>query len=206
LISIRTSKPSGNSRPRAIKSPAISVTHSLFTMKPNRRLPSAPRSSIAADYRVATTLPCRTQSSRRVSSLRSARLNCSEIAEKTLITKSGITKILDRLEARGLVKRVPSRDDRRSISIQLSAKDVEFWREFFPEVARSASRVFRRFPGCGGSRESCAKSAWLVERTGFEPSRPVDSAVVDLQSLWQELAAFFNSRRVIRSRRHAFRW
>src|SRR5580700_6137463 len=35
-------------------------------------------------------------------------LNCSEIAEKTLITKGGITKVLDRLEARGLVKRIPS--------------------------------------------------------------------------------------------------
>jgi len=72
------------------------------------------------------------------------RLNCSEIAEKTLITKSGITKILDRLEARGLVKRVPSRDDRRSISIQLSAKGVQLWREFFPEVARSAREVFEK--------------------------------------------------------------
>jgi DNA-binding MarR family transcriptional regulator len=72
------------------------------------------------------------------------RLNCSEIAERTLITKSGITKILDRLEARGLVKRVPSRDDRRSISIQLSAKGVEFWRRFFPEAARSARDVFEK--------------------------------------------------------------
>ena len=72
------------------------------------------------------------------------RLNCSEISEKTLITKGGITKVLDRLEARGLVKRVPSRDDRRSISIQLSAKGLEFWRRFFPEVARSAREVFER--------------------------------------------------------------
>jgi DNA-binding MarR family transcriptional regulator len=71
-------------------------------------------------------------------------LNCSEIAEKTLITKSGITKILDRLEDRGLVKRVPSRDDRRSISIQLSAKGVEFWLKVFPEVARSAREVFEK--------------------------------------------------------------
>src|ERR1700724_2499161 len=46
-----------------------------------------------------------------------AGLNCSEIAEATLITKGGITGILDRLEARGLVQRIPSRDDRRSIRI-----------------------------------------------------------------------------------------
>jgi MarR family transcriptional regulator, 2-MHQ and catechol-resistance regulon repressor len=71
-------------------------------------------------------------------------LNCSEIAEKTLITKGGITKVLDRLEARGLVKRIPSRDDRRSISIQLSSKGIEFWHRFFPEVARSARQVFEK--------------------------------------------------------------
>jgi len=37
-----------------------------------------------------------------------ASLSCSEIAERTLITKGGITGILDRLEARGLVKRILS--------------------------------------------------------------------------------------------------
>src|ERR1700722_14836893 len=56
-------------------------------------------------------------------------LKCSEIAERTLITKGGITKILDRLEAHGLIRRVPSREDRRSISIQLSAKGIELCRE-----------------------------------------------------------------------------
>jgi MarR family transcriptional regulator, 2-MHQ and catechol-resistance regulon repressor len=71
-------------------------------------------------------------------------LNCSVIAEKTLITKGGITKVLDRLEARGLVKRIPSRDDRRSISIQLSAKGLQFWRRFSPEVARGAREVFQK--------------------------------------------------------------
>jgi DNA-binding MarR family transcriptional regulator len=71
-------------------------------------------------------------------------LNCSEIAEKTLITKGGITKILDRLETRGLVTRVPSRDDRRSISVQLSAKGVELWRRFYPEIARSAREVLEK--------------------------------------------------------------
>ena len=71
-------------------------------------------------------------------------LNCSEIAEKTLITKGGITKVLDRLEARGLVKRIPSRDDRRSISIQLSTKGIQFWRRFSPEVARGAREVFEK--------------------------------------------------------------
>jgi MarR family 2-MHQ and catechol resistance regulon transcriptional repressor len=61
-------------------------------------------------------------------------LNCSEIAERTLITKGGITGILDRLEARGLVKRIPSRDDRRSVFVRLSAKGLELFCRLYPEL------------------------------------------------------------------------
>jgi MarR family transcriptional regulator, 2-MHQ and catechol-resistance regulon repressor len=63
-------------------------------------------------------------------------LNCSEIAEKTLITKGGITGIIDRLEARGLVKRVDSQQDRRSVLIQLTTRGVEFVGKFYPELGR----------------------------------------------------------------------
>jgi DNA-binding MarR family transcriptional regulator len=65
-----------------------------------------------------------------------ASLTCSDIAEKTLITKGGITGILDRLQARGLVKRIHSSDDRRIVLVRLSAKGVELFRKFYPEIAR----------------------------------------------------------------------
>jgi DNA-binding MarR family transcriptional regulator len=73
-----------------------------------------------------------------------AGLNCSDIAERTLITKGGITKIVDRLEAGGLVKRIPSRKDRRNIRVQLSAKGVEFCRHFFPQIAIRDQQIFER--------------------------------------------------------------
>jgi MarR family transcriptional regulator, 2-MHQ and catechol-resistance regulon repressor len=71
-------------------------------------------------------------------------LSCSEVAERTLITKGGITGILDRLEARGLVKRIPSREDRRSVLVRLSAKGVELFRKFYPELARSNRSLFEK--------------------------------------------------------------
>jgi MarR family 2-MHQ and catechol resistance regulon transcriptional repressor len=71
-------------------------------------------------------------------------LNCSEIAERTLITKGGITGILDRLEARGLVRRFASRDDRRSVLIRLTAKGVELFRKLYPEVVRSNKALFEK--------------------------------------------------------------
>lgn len=71
-------------------------------------------------------------------------LTCSEIAEATLITKGGITGILDRLEAKGLVQRVASRDDRRSIRIELTEKGVDFCNGLFAELARDGEDVFAR--------------------------------------------------------------
>ena len=71
-------------------------------------------------------------------------LSCSEIADKTLITKGGITGILDRLEARGLIKRIPSRSDRRSVMVRLSAKGVELYRKLYPELARSSRYLLER--------------------------------------------------------------
>jgi MarR family 2-MHQ and catechol resistance regulon transcriptional repressor len=73
-----------------------------------------------------------------------ASLTCSEIAEKTLITKGGITGILDRLEARGFIKRMPSRDDRRSVLVRLSAKGAEFFRKFYPELAHHNRTLFEK--------------------------------------------------------------
>ena len=73
-----------------------------------------------------------------------ASLTCSEIAEKTLITKGGITGVLDRLEARGLIKRMPSRDDRRSVLVRLSTKGIEFFRKFYPELAHNNRALFEK--------------------------------------------------------------
>jgi MarR family transcriptional regulator, 2-MHQ and catechol-resistance regulon repressor len=73
-----------------------------------------------------------------------ASLNCSEIAERTLITKGGITGLLDRLEARGLVKRMPSRDDRRSVLVRLSAKGFELYNRLYPESVRCNRFLFER--------------------------------------------------------------
>jgi MarR family transcriptional regulator, 2-MHQ and catechol-resistance regulon repressor len=71
-----------------------------------------------------------------------AGLNCSEVAEATLITKGGITGVLDRLAARGLVQRLPSREDRRSIRIQLTEKGVEFCLGLFPKLVDDHRETF----------------------------------------------------------------
>jgi len=48
-------------------------------------------------------------------------LSAGELARNTLITCSGMTHRLDRLEQRGLVKRAASPEDRRQIRVRLTA-------------------------------------------------------------------------------------
>ena len=88
-------------------------------------------------------------------------VTCSEIAEKTLITKGGITGILNRLDARGLVKRMSSHDDRRSVRVRLSTKGIELLRKLYPELARSNRALFERALRLGQIREF-AKSLDLL--------------------------------------------
>jgi DNA-binding MarR family transcriptional regulator len=59
-----------------------------------------------------------------------------ELGERTLITKGTLTGVVDRLEARGLVERVASDVDRRSVTVRLTADgESEFRRVFEPHIA-----------------------------------------------------------------------
>ncbi len=62
-------------------------------------------------------------------------MSFKELGEKTLITKGTLTGVVDRLEDKGLVKRVTRSEDRRSTIVRLTAKGVrEFERVFRPHV------------------------------------------------------------------------
>lgn len=50
-------------------------------------------------------------------------ISIQELAEKTSLSKSTLTIMLDRLEESGYIVRVPSRGDRRKILIRLTEKD-----------------------------------------------------------------------------------
>jgi DNA-binding MarR family transcriptional regulator len=52
------------------------------------------------------------------------RLRMSELARSVLLSQSGITRLVDRLEARGLVERAPCAEDRRVLWAQLTAEGL----------------------------------------------------------------------------------
>jgi DNA-binding MarR family transcriptional regulator len=62
-------------------------------------------------------------------------MSFKELGEKTLITKGTLTGVVDRLEAKGLVKRATKMEDRRSTIVQLTEKgQQEFERVFVPHI------------------------------------------------------------------------
>ena len=52
-------------------------------------------------------------------------LRMSDIANRLVLTRGGTTKVIDRLEEKGLVARRPDPDDRRATVVELTAAGVE---------------------------------------------------------------------------------
>ncbi len=67
-----------------------------------------------------------------------------QIGERTLITKGTLTGVIDRLEQKGLVKRVACTNDRRSVLVSLTTKGKRtFEREFPRQIAYLKERFDR---------------------------------------------------------------
>lgn len=69
-------------------------------------------------------------------------MTCRELGEKTLITKGTLTGVLDRMEARGLIRRGPSDADRRQVFVTLTAAGTRMFGRVFPEHAEHVKRAF----------------------------------------------------------------
>ena len=58
-------------------------------------------------------------------------LTCAELSTATLVTKGTLTGVLDRLEDKGLIRRTPVADDRRSTRICLTEKGDRLFKKTF---------------------------------------------------------------------------
>ena len=63
-----------------------------------------------------------------------AMLACSDIAERMIERDPDITRLIDRLEARGLVKRTRSRRDRRVVEVGITDEGLALVRGLDPHV------------------------------------------------------------------------
>ena len=71
-----------------------------------------------------------------------AGLTFKEIGDQTLITKGTLTGVIDRLEDKGLVKRITQADDRRCTRVVLTARGNKLFEREFP---RQIAYIKQRF-------------------------------------------------------------
>ena len=70
-------------------------------------------------------------------------IKMTELAHRIFLSKAGMTKMIDRLEAQGLVRRVPSQTDRRVISAVLTRKGVKVVRRSWELIEPWVEKNFR---------------------------------------------------------------
>jgi len=68
-------------------------------------------------------------------------LTISEIGKLTSLAKTTLTSMLDRMEASGLIERVPDKNNRRQIFIIITDK-VKAYREKYDELSEQMNEVF----------------------------------------------------------------
>ncbi|HXY32374.1 MAG TPA: MarR family transcriptional regulator [Gemmatimonadaceae bacterium] len=61
-----------------------------------------------------------------------AALTCGAIGERTIAREPDVTRLVDRLDARGLVKRARSEEDRRVVDVHITPKGLDLLRELDP--------------------------------------------------------------------------
>jgi len=72
-------------------------------------------------------------------------MSFKELGEKTLITKGTLTGVVDRLEAKGLVRRIAAPSDRRSQIVQLTHKGDALFDRVFPAHVKYVGHFFAPF-------------------------------------------------------------
>lgn len=69
-------------------------------------------------------------------------LTCSEITERTLITKGTLTGVIDRLEEKGLVQRWGDSDDGRRIIVDLTRVGERVYKREYPRFVEAMQARF----------------------------------------------------------------
>jgi DNA-binding MarR family transcriptional regulator len=101
------------------------------------------------------------------------RLKMSDLADQVLLSKSGLTRLVDRLEAKGYIRREACRADRRVAYAVITAEGLKAREESWPTYKAAIEQFFvsqlseeetkligtalMRFMGRYRRRESCAE-------------------------------------------------
>lgn len=73
------------------------------------------------------------------------RLRMTELADAVLLSKSGLTRLVDRMCADGLVERIPDPDDKRGTFVQLTKTGLACLRDAAPVHLRGVQQHFGEY-------------------------------------------------------------
>jgi DNA-binding MarR family transcriptional regulator len=87
-------------------------------------------------------------------------LRMGELADAVTISRSGLTRMVDRIEAEGLLERKPSPEDRRAIDVVITSDGSKLLRKMWPVY----EKVLRaQFEAKLSRQEACALSKALAK-------------------------------------------
>lgn len=71
-------------------------------------------------------------------------MTCKELGEKTLVLKGTLTGVLERLEAKELIEKIPNEDDGRSYKIGLTKAGEKLFNKCFPDHLIYLEKAFKK--------------------------------------------------------------
>ncbi|MEY3725058.1 MAG: hypothetical protein RLZZ365_993 [Pseudomonadota bacterium] len=73
-------------------------------------------------------------------------MSYKQLGEKTLISKSSLTGVVERMIAKGFIVTLENPDDARSVLLKLTAKAQKVFDKSFPEHMAYLERAFQKLP------------------------------------------------------------
>ena len=106
----------------------------------------------------------------QLSSAPEGRLPMQDLAHSVLLSKSGLTRLFDRIEKAGLVKRLPCPSDRRITWAAVTPQGRAALRKAMPELNRGLERSFSSVLTRGELLNLQATLAKVLNAAGFAPT------------------------------------
>jgi DNA-binding MarR family transcriptional regulator len=94
------------------------------------------------------------------------RLRMSDLADAVLLSRSGVTRLVDRMERDGLVRRETCREDRRSMYATLTPAGLKALKQAEPVHLRGVAEHFARHLGDEEAKTIAAALGRMVSREG----------------------------------------
>ena len=97
-----------------------------------------------------------------------APLTCGDIGERTIAREPDITRLIDRLDARGLVKRTRSEEVRRVVEVHITPKGLDVLRELDPHSEKMPKALIGHL-GKAKLRQLAKLTAEVLDGMGTYP-------------------------------------